>query len=77
MNIKMELFKSGIANFIVNNLDDFEIDESEITNTVAINMLGEIQNVIKNEDFSDFEAIEEIVYIFEKYNIDFGFRHDF
>ena len=40
-------------------------------------MLYEIQNVIKNEDYSDFEAIEQIVCIFEKYNIDFGVRHDF
>ena len=57
--------------------EEFEIDENEITNTVAINMLGEIQSIIRNEKYSDFDAIEEIACIFEKYNIDFGFRHDF
>ena len=40
-------------------------------------MLSEIQKVIKNEAYSDFEAIEEIVCIFEKYDIDFGNCHDF
>ena len=40
-------------------------------------MLSEIQKVIQNESYSDFDAIEEIVCIFEKYNIDSGFRHDF
>ena len=73
MNIKKELLRSGIADFIANNLDEFEIDENEITNTVAINMLAEIQRVIRNEDYSDFDAIEEIVCIFEKYNMILAF----
>ena len=77
MNIKKELLRSGIEDFIVNNLDEFEIDENEITNTVAINMLGEIQSIIRNEKCSDFDAIEKIVCIFEKYDVDFGSRHDF
>ena len=56
---------------------DLQIDASEIADTTATTMLGEIQQVIKNQEYSDFEAIEEIVCIFEKYNIDFGGRHDF
>ena len=40
-------------------------------------MLSEIQRVIKDENYSDSDAMEEIVCIFEKYNIDSGFRHDF
>ncbi len=77
MKIKMELLKSYIFDYINNNLEDFEIDASQIADTTAVHMLSEIQKVIKNECYSDFEAIEEIVGIFEKYNIDFGFRHDF
>ncbi len=77
MNIKLELLKKHIADFIENNLDDFEIDASKIADTVAINMLSEIQDIIKNEDYSDFEAIEEIVCVFEKYKIDYSSRHDF
>ena len=77
MNIKLELLKNHISDFINSNLKDFEIDASKIADTTAIQVLSEIQNVIRNEGYSDFEAIEEIVCIFEKYNIDFGFRHDF
>ncbi len=77
MNIKMELLRSGIADFITSNLESSEVDVNKITDTVAINMLAEIQQVIRNENHSDFDAIEKIVCIFEKYNIDFGFRHDF
>ncbi len=40
-------------------------------------MLGEIKNIIKNENYSDFDAIEKIVRLFEKYQIDCGYRHDF
>ena len=77
MNIKTELLKSRIIDFIKYKIEDFEIDASKIADTTAIQMLEEIQKVIKNDDFSDFEAIEEIVCIFEKYHVDCGFRHDF
>ena len=77
MFIKKELLKTGIAEFITKKLDSFEIDENKIADTIAIRMLDEIRNVIASENYSDFEAIEEIVCIFEKYNVDCGFRHDF
>ncbi|MBE7048987.1 MAG: hypothetical protein E7393_06445 [Ruminococcaceae bacterium] len=77
MNIKLELLKSCISDFINNNLKDFEIDADKIADTVAINVLREIQKVIQDEECSDFDAIEEIVCIFEKYKVDAGFRHDF
>lgn len=77
MNIKLELLKIYISDVINSNLEDFEIDASQIADTTAIQMIGEIQKIIKDENYSDFDAIEEIVCIFEKYNIDAGFRHDF
>ncbi len=77
MTIKLELLKNYISDFINQKLDDFEIDASQIADSVAIQVLSEIQNVIRNENYSDFDAIEEIVSIFEKYKIDFGARHDF
>ena len=76
MNIKLELLKDYMVDFIKYKIDDLEIDASKIADTTAVRMLSEIQNVIKNETNSDFEAIEEIVCIFEKYNVDFGSRHD-
>ena len=77
MKIKTELLRNYISDFIKSELKSFEIDASDIVDTIAIQMISEIQKVIKNENYSDFDAIEEIVCIFEKYNIDAGFRHDF
>lgn len=77
MNIKTELLKRYISDYVNNQINDFEIDANSITDTTAINILEEIQSVIKNDIYSDFEIVEEIVYIFEKYNIDSGVCHDF
>ncbi len=77
MNIKLELLKIYISDFINSNLGDFEIDASKIADTTAIQILSEIQKVIKDENYSDFEALEEIVCLFQKYGLDFGSRHDF
>lgn len=73
----MEVLKGYITDFINNQLEDFEIDADKIADSVAINMLTEIQKIIKSESYSDFEAIEKIVCVFEKYGIDYGSRHDF
>ena len=76
MNVKLELLKSYICDFVNHNLEDFEIDASQIADTTATQMLSQIQKVIQNENYSDFEAMEEIVCIFEKYKINAGCRHD-
>ena len=77
MNVKVELLRNHITDFINSKIEDFEIDASQIADTTAIKMLSEIQKVIKTEKYSDFDAIDEIICIFEKYNIDCGSRHDF
>ena len=76
MNIKTELIKGYIADVICDSKADFEIDENRIADTTATRALGEIQEVLKS-DIDDFEMIEEIVLIFEKYGIDAGNCHDF
>jgi hypothetical protein len=77
MNIKLELLREYVTDFIRFHIKDFGIDASQIADTTAIKVLAEIQKVIKDEGCSDFDAIEKIVCIFEKYKIDAGFRHDF
>lgn len=77
MKVKTELVKSHIASRICDYMDDIiEFDANEITNTKALEILQEIQNVITG-DMDDFEMIEEIVCIFERNNIDAGACHDF
>ena len=77
MNIKLELLKNEISEFVTNRLDEIDIDADSIADTVAINALSEIRDVIQNDELSDFDAVEQIVCIFEKYNISAGVRHDF
>jgi len=75
MNIKLELLQNHINDIIKIIMEDTEI--SKIADTTAITILDEIKSVICNEELSDFDAIEEIVQIFEENNIDCGCRHDF
>lgn len=77
MNIKLELLKGFISDIIMQRLEDINIDADKIADTTAINALAEIQNVIQNEAISDFDTVEQIVCIFEKYKINAGIRHDF
>ncbi len=77
MNIKLELLSNSIWDIVMQRLEDISIDADKIADTVATNALSEIQNVIQNDDISDFEAIEQIVCIFDKYKITTGARHDF
>ncbi len=74
MNIKLELLENEI---IRNRLENIDIDINQIAQTTAISALSEIQRVVQNDKLSDFDAMEEIVLIFEKYNMDCGVRHDF
>ena len=54
-----------------------EINADEIADSVAIKALDEIKSLICNDELDDFDVVEKIVCIFEKYNIDAGIRHDF
>ena len=77
MDIKLELIQKSIAELVCNNLENLEINLNEIAQTNAICIISEIQEVLKDEKYSDFEAIDAIVNIFENYKLSFGNRHDF
>ena len=77
MNIKTELIKNYIAEVVCSNISDFEIDESKITDTTTVKVISEIQQVLHSGELDDFEMIEKIVLIFEKYNLNAGSCHDF
>ena len=49
--------------------------EKEI-NSVAVNALSEIYEIVNDNQFTDFEVIEEILFIFQKYGLDLTSRHD-
>ena len=77
MNIKYELIKEYLAEVANSFIQENKLMLSEIADTNAITILDEIKTVIGNDELSDFDAIEEIVCILEKYDIYCGGRHDF
>ena len=81
MSIMLELIYkelSGTMNDALRQvLRDTKLDFNEIAQTKAISALSEIQEVIQNDEYDDFEVVERIVCIFEKYKISAGVRHDF
>ena len=72
MNIKTELLKRHITDYINTQIKDFEIDADEIADTTAIKIQAEIQDILRNDNYSDFEIVERIVCVFKKYKIDCG-----
>lgn len=77
MNIKFELIANEICEAVIKSIEKIDIDINSITQTTAISALAEIQECIKNNEISDFEVIEKIILIFDKYHISSGARHDF
>ena len=76
MNIKVELLKRELIRVIKEELEDFEIDASEIADTTATKLIGEIRNILKTEN-DDFMIVEKIVCLFEEYEIECSPCHDF
>ena len=78
MDKKIELIKDEIEDVLIKHLHNVALTDD----TIATKALKEIQDVLKhgnivNGNKSDFEIVEDIVCIFEKYNIDAGGCHDF
>lgn len=78
MNDKIELMKAEIEDVLTKHLRDVSLNDD----TIATKALKEIQAVVKSGNIvdgnkNDFEIVEKIVSIFEKYEIDAGGCHDF
>lgn len=77
MDIKLELLKDHISDYIDSHIQDFCIDADKITDTAALRILNDVKSFICNVDLSDFDVVEEIVKLFEASGIYCGGRHDF
>ena len=77
MNIKIELLKDHISDYINSHLSDLDIDADKIADSKALCILAEVQKIIKNKKYNDFEVVEKIVELFEANRIYCGGRHDF
>ena len=77
MDVKLEIFAWAVSDAIHQAIEYIHIDTDDV-NSIAAVILGEIKSIIQDETIEDdFYVVEEIVKVFEKYQIDAGFRHDF
>lgn len=77
MEIKLELIADWVCDIVRSKMKNIAIDADQTANTTAISALAKIQKCLKNDELSDFDVVESIVLIFEKYHIDCTPRHDF
>ena len=64
MNIKLDLIKDHVADLVVNQIHNLDIDVNCIASTKAMAMLSEIQAVIQNPELEFYEMIMTISDIF-------------
>ena len=76
MSVKKDLLKKIVADEICRQIGDVCIDESQVVNTEALEILEEIRRVIV-ADGEDYDIVEDIVTILLRHNIDTGSCHDF
>ena len=76
-NVCTELLGREVGIYLINHLKELNLDYEKLVNSAAIRALFEIRKVVQNNELDDFEVVERIVCIFEKYNINAGARHDF
>ena len=77
MNINTELLKKYVADLITNQITIPEFEAIDIIESSAAKILSEIQEIIKTIEYDDFQAVEEIICLLERNNLDCGGRHDF
>lgn len=77
MELETGMLSRIIADEVCTFLEMHDFKVKDHMESMALNALAEIQAAVKNDDLEDFDAMEQIVCIFEKYNIDSTPRHDF
>ena len=64
MNIKTELLKAYISDFINRKIEDFDIDADKIVSTSAVDILEQIRQKVADENLSDFDVAMICIAIF-------------
>lgn len=62
---------------MVELIKDFPYDSLDEVSRTAVKMIKEIQAVLVNDEYDDYDVVEAIVEIFEKYDVDSGARNDY
>lgn len=69
MNLVMELVSEPVLQKIAEKVIDIEIDINEVVQTTALKVLSDIKMIVCDESKDELDKIENIVTIFENYNI--------
>ncbi len=77
MELAFSIIAEEIARILKENIMDIKLDAQKVLEIESFKIVKEIHNILTNNSHSDFEMIEEIVCVFEKYGIECGGCHDF
>ena len=77
MEIAKQLICSKIGALMVDQIDIHQLDFEKIAQQQAVYILEQIQQVILQSDWTDFEQIDAIVDILYANGLDVGGCHDF
>ena len=72
-----ELFEYIISCEVKKQIEKSKPKIQERANSLAVEILAEVLSILRARDLSDFDIVEKIVCIMEKYDIDCGACHDF
>ena len=72
-----DLLKYIIRQEVERTISETENNAADKVESLSIKILEEIVEILKNHELSDFDIVENIVCIMDKYEIDCGVCHDF
>ena len=75
-DLYFELACKELGKYVLQHINTCNFPFAEIVKDKAYQALDEIRTVIQDEEADDYQVVEAIVVIFEKYGIDAGYRHD-
>ncbi len=76
-DINESLLYRDVGKIILHSIKSLDINYEQIAKINSVVIINEIQKIVTNTMLDDFEKIEEIINILEKYGIDAGSCHDF
>ncbi len=77
MNLHKELYCHQLGYYMYLYCKEIKDSINDKLEGTALKALDEIRTVIRNTAMSDFEIVDEIVTILNKYGISTGGQHDF
>lgn len=74
-----DIAEKELGKVMLKNIKSADYDFSDIVITTSVKALNEIYNIINEQDCysNDFDIIEAILKVFEKYGMNTGSCHDF